>query len=329
MKPKKEELNHTIHELDLKLQKAKVQVSNLYSEKDKLEKNKGIIEKEVKDKNSEIVRLKDISNNLKEENEQFKKESHQKSKALKSKEKEVNNLLNKTENLSENLIKIKSEKDHLIREKNKAIKEHSKLEKKLKKSPQTSSKSTSTSFCSYSDVSTNTAEDFSNTFATCSPATPVSALNTFTENSNLSHHPNSFPTPTSVPIASTIKSSTTSACNSSSLKSLTARGFLPSIPTQAQSEPANTCSHIPQCIVRQPLPPPFPSITHLVNLTSKYHLHMVSKTADDFDGCYGCFSVENENYGCDKCTWLKWWFKWHGERHGFPDISSRIYKQHL
>ena len=51
----KEELVHTIHELDTKLQNAKVQVSNLFSENNQLEKKKEVIEKEVIDKNSEIA----------------------------------------------------------------------------------------------------------------------------------------------------------------------------------------------------------------------------------------------------------------------------------
>ena len=324
----KEAFKHAIHELDLKLQEAKAQVSNLFYENNQLEKKKEVLEKDVKDKNSEIAKLEDISNILKEEKEKFKNEAHQKSKVLKSKEKEVHNLSIKTENLSENLIKIKTEKSDLIREKNKVIKEHSKLEKKLKKAPQTSDKSTNTSLCSYSNVSTNTTQDYSNTFTTCSPTTPFSALNTFT--GNISQSPNPVPTPTSSPITSAIESS--DAFSSKVIpKFFTARGFSSTLSSQAQSEPApaTTCSHLPQCTVREPLPPPFPSITHLVNYTSKYHLHMMTKSPDEFEGCSQCFSVDNENYGCDKCTWLKWWFKWHGDRHRFPDISPRIYKQYL
>ena len=48
----------------------------------------------------------------------------------------------------------------------------------------------------------------------------------------------------------------------------------------------------------------------------------------EFAGHQRCFSVENENYGCDDCTWLKWWYKWHGETHGFPDIPEWIYKKY-
>ena len=97
----------------------------------------------------------------------------------------------------------------------------------------------------------------------------------------------------------------------------------------AKGQCCSTCRHPTQCTTRQPRTPPLPSITFLVNEKSKYHLHMMTKSADDFAGCFRCFSVENENYGCDKCTWLKWWFKWHGDRHGFPDISPWIYKKYL
>ena len=54
----------------------------------------------------------------------------------------------------------------------------------------------------------------------------------------------------------------------------------------------------------------------------------MNKTKDNLTGCLKCFSVDNENYGCDKCTWLKWWFKWHGDRHGFPDIHPSVYNKY-
>ena len=89
-----------------------------------------------------------------------------------------------------------------------------------------------------------------------------------------------------------------------------------------------SCQHATQCVTRQPYPPPSPSSPFLFHEVSKYHVHMMNKTADDLIGCIKCFSVDNENYGCDKCTWLKWWFKWHGDRHGFPDIHPSVYKKY-
>ena len=90
----------------------------------------------------------------------------------------------------------------------------------------------------------------------------------------------------------------------------------------------NICQHATQCVIRQPYPPPSPSSPFIVHDVSKYHEHMMKNTADDLAGCIKCFSVDNENYGCDKCTWLKWWFKWHGDRHGLPDIHPSVYKKY-
>ena len=89
------------------------------------------------------------------------------------------------------------------------------------------------------------------------------------------------------------------------------------------------CEHKPQCILREPRPPPSPTITFLYNERSKYHQHMMLWTKKEFDGHSRCFAIENENYGCDDCTWLKWWYKWHGENHGFPDIPEWTYRKYL
>ena len=90
----------------------------------------------------------------------------------------------------------------------------------------------------------------------------------------------------------------------------------------------NICEHASQCVIRQPYPPPSPSSPFLFHEVSKYHVHMMNTTVDDLTGCIKCFSVDNENYGCNKCTWLKWWFKWHGDRHGFPDIHPSVYRKY-
>ena len=87
------------------------------------------------------------------------------------------------------------------------------------------------------------------------------------------------------------------------------------------------CQHNMQCVVRQPRSQPLPSITFLRHDVSKYHQHMITRAS--FHGCVRCFSVDNENYGCDDCAWLKWWLKWHGLRHGYPDIDPSIYKKYV
>jgi hypothetical protein len=92
---------------------------------------------------------------------------------------------------------------------------------------------------------------------------------------------------------------------------------------------SSKCEHPSQCIARQPRPPPFPSLTFLYNERSKYQQHMMKWSKEAFAGCDRCFSVDNENYGCDTCVWLKWWYKWHGDTHGFPDISTKTYQRYL
>ena len=91
----------------------------------------------------------------------------------------------------------------------------------------------------------------------------------------------------------------------------------------------SSCSHEIQCVVRQLYPPPSPLSPFLIHEVSQYHVHMMRMTVDNLAGCLKCFSINNENYGCDNCTWLKWWFKWHGDRHGFPDIHPSKYRKYL
>ena len=57
----------------------------------------------------------------------------------------------------------------------------------------------------------------------------------------------------------------------------------------------DNCTHSSQCILRQPLPPPFPSITFLYNENTQYHMHMMQWSKKEFAGCAKCFSIENEN----------------------------------
>ena len=91
----------------------------------------------------------------------------------------------------------------------------------------------------------------------------------------------------------------------------------------------DVCTHSPQCIIREPLPPPFPSITFLYNEESQYHTHMMQWSKEEFAGCGRCFSIENENYGCKDCRWLKFWYGRHGQTHGFPDLANWIYRKYL
>ena len=87
------------------------------------------------------------------------------------------------------------------------------------------------------------------------------------------------------------------------------------------------CKHTPVCIIRQPRPPPSPSLTYLVNEQSKYHEHMMSigGVPGRYGGCDRCTEAYSKNYGCDDCVWLKW----HGDLHGYPDIHPCNLKKYL
>ena len=89
----------------------------------------------------------------------------------------------------------------------------------------------------------------------------------------------------------------------------------------------HVCNHSPQCVQRKPLHPPSPSITFLENQSSKYHEHIMSRSG--VPGRYGgherCFSIDNDNYGCEDWVWLKW----HGSLHGYPDINPWDLRKYL
>ena len=87
------------------------------------------------------------------------------------------------------------------------------------------------------------------------------------------------------------------------------------------------CNHTPQCIVRQPRPPPLPGITHLRDDFSEYHEHMLIKgRVPSAYGCHeSCLKSSVKNYGCNSCVW----FKWHGQQFGFPDINPEVYKKYI
>ena len=80
-------------------------------------------------------------------------------------------------------------------------------------------------------------------------------------------------------------------------------------------------------MTRQPHPPPYPSITHIVNENSKYHEHMMSRAGvpGRYPGHERCMNAYSNNYGCEDCVWLKW----HGELHGYPDIHPADFRKHL
>ena len=87
------------------------------------------------------------------------------------------------------------------------------------------------------------------------------------------------------------------------------------------------CNHSLQCILRQPLPPPFSIITHLKNDRTKYNKYMMENggAPGRYGGHEHCLNAYSKNYGCEDCIWLKW----NGELYGFSDIIPHDFKKHL
>jgi len=93
-------------------------------------------------------------------------------------------------------------------------------------------------------------------------------------------------------------------------------------------ENTRNCHHSQQCVIRQPFPPPLPSLTFLKDDTSLYHKHMMGKKFM-IPGIYSthgkCMETDDINQGCSNCRW----FKKFGEKHGLPDINPLRYRKHL
>jgi len=75
------------------------------------------------------------------------------------------------------------------------------------------------------------------------------------------------------------------------------------------------CNHEQQCVIRQPHPPPSPSMPFLVDKVSKYHEHMMSSA-----GPPGGMYERNE-------TLL--WVRMFGELYGLPDINPNTFGKYL
>ena len=106
-------------------------------------------------------------------------------------------------------------------------------------------------------------------------------------------------------------------------------GFkLNQIDSTVEATAEHNCDHVPQCVIRDPFPPPSPKNPFLIDPVSKYHEHMMSKHGPPamFGGCERCMEPwRSNNYGCDSCIWLKW----HGEKFGLPDMKPWSYRKHL
>lgn len=106
----------------------------------------------------------------------------------------------------------------------------------------------------------------------------------------------------------------------------TSRGFLPRTVSRLTTNSSTLCSHSPKCILRQPIPPPLPSVTYLVNKDSMYHEKMLQQGGMEYGLTHhDCMTIEYERYGCKDCIWIKMY----GETHGYPDVNPWSYRNHI
>ena len=307
---------------DLKVRIEELEVVNKSSKdtanilEQKITKIEAAALKSFEERKLETATMKNALKNAKSELECASKDVKNKSKALKEIEKEHYKLEQKNENLAENNRKLKSEVSS------------SKTEiKKLEKQQKTKLKKSHT-------VSTSTVSDSSELSASSITTPHISGMASYLPDmSELSvtciqaHTPDELNNILTIePEEPPLSVSSAASCSPSTPARWT--------PSSNQSEVcanpnySGVCSHSPQCISRQPRPPPPEKCSILKHLGSKYHVHMVNETSG-VPARYGpheyCMRIEYENYGCEDCIWFKWW----GELHGYPDISPWSYREHL
>ena len=97
---------------------------------------------------------------------------------------------------------------------------------------------------------------------------------------------------------------------------------------RSSSSQAYACKHTPQCVAREPNPPPPHKCSVLEHMGSMYHEHLLSGP-HGLPARYGphedCMAIENRNYGCSDCVWYKRW----GELHGLPDLYPWKYNNQV
>ena len=102
-----------IEDLNVKLQKAKDELTGIMSEKNNLEKAKKVVEGELDEKVTELIEIKNFSTKVKRENENLESKGKALSTKLKAKEKELKEIKLENENIRESLESAKSEVETL------------------------------------------------------------------------------------------------------------------------------------------------------------------------------------------------------------------------
>ena len=275
--------------------------------------------------NEEISNLKHLKQNLDEKILELNEDISKKDKNAKTLEKANTKLRTKNENLAEQNVITKADMNNNTMESFKLIEEIETLKAKISEMKGDILRASSPPSCSLSSTPDDTLPH-----DTPSRALPGSPPRSPSAQRTLPGTPPSPHTPPGLPPSDTSSSKQKTFVPEKSKDPTNhaqfSRNFLFSSP---RTKSRDRCNHIPQCITREPLPPPFPSITFLHNENSQYHTHMMQWTEKEFAGCAKCFSIENENYGCRDCRWLKFWYGKHGETHGYPDVAAWVYKKYL
>ena len=151
-----------LHEMSIKLEKAKIELSETFAMSEDISKEKHKIEKKLDDQENKIVTLQSETKSLKIEVNGLKNEVKVANKTIKTKEKEVSKLVEKNTNLEDHIKNLKVNNKVLNEEKKKIEKGRSKLEKiltELKSSKSSSTKSTNTSLSSFLLIPCNKSTD--------------------------------------------------------------------------------------------------------------------------------------------------------------------------
>ena len=288
-------------DLSIKLEEARKEIAELLGDRNNNVINVEKLRKLVDEAKVNSKDLEAKNRDLEKQIETFQNDKNSANKIVKLREKEIVRLQSKTENLEDLVKNKKAENKILVEEKNKLIREKnisaSKPQKLLHKT-----------------IATNTV--------------PASNIEVCTQTENKKDPPNMLLYSTST--VNPVQALPTLCPPTQTSSSMIVNEELSENANIAHSTQCSSlCQHSMQCIIREPFPPPSPSITYLYNESSKYHQHMMLWSKKEFAGHAKCFSIDNENYGCSDCTFLKWWYKWHGDTHGFPDIAEWTYKKYL
>ena len=296
-----ENYSETINRLELKLEHAESKASKAYDDK-KIEVE--VLKSSLKNSSLEV-------RNLKKDLEDERKLVKQKEKIIQKLEHKCENLATSNTNVKTLMSKLKNENKKLLKNMpNKSITNKDSIDPNQNLQPDVSTQMCSSSLTQRAGAAPSTQPSAQ---LGTQPGTPPPARNCTT-----------LGTPTRTPADTPPRPSSTTLFGTSCG---TPPATLPLLPTTVSIESDGTCHHTPQCVIRQPKPPPSDKCAILVHDGSRYHEHMISERGvpSRYSTCEYCMRIEWKNYGCEDCIWFKWW----GELHGYPDINPWSFKEHL